>query len=90
LTVVWTKRALVYLDEIGDHVARDSPEAAERVVTQLIDAGESLQSGPWRGRRVSVSARDDVRELVLGKYRVIYQVVPEILRIVSVVHNARR
>jgi toxin ParE1/3/4 len=90
LTVVWAKRALVYLDEIGDHVARDSPETAERVVIQLIDAGESLQSGPWRGRRVPESDRDDVRELVLGKYRVVYQVMPELLRIVSVVHNARR
>jgi toxin ParE1/3/4 len=90
LTVVWAKRALVCLDEISDHVARDSPEAAERVVVQLIDAGESLQSGPWRGRPVSTSERDDVRELVLGKYRVIYQVMPELLRIVSVVHSARR
>jgi toxin ParE1/3/4 len=89
LTVVWTKRALVHFDEIGDQVARDSPEAAERVVTQLIDAGDSLQSGPWRGRPVPELGRDDVRDLVLGKYRVIYQVTPEVLRIVSVVHSAR-
>ena len=90
MTVVWAKRAVVCLDEIGDHVARDSPDGAERVVIQLIDAGESLQSGPWRGRPVPESERDDVRELVIGKYRVIYQVMPELLRIVSVVHSARR
>jgi len=89
LNVVWTRRALVQLDEIGGYVARESPEAAERVLTQLIDAGESLYSGPWRGRRVPESERDDVRELTLGKYRVIYQVDPGVLRIVSVVHGAR-
>jgi len=90
LTVVWAKRAVVHFDEIGDHVARDSPEAAERILIQLIDAGESLQSGPWRGRRVPESDRDDVRELVLGKYRMVYQVMPELLRIVAVVHSTRR
>ena len=90
MTIVWARRALAHLDEIGDRVARDSSEAAERIVTQLIDAGESLQSGPWRGRRVPELERDDVRQLVLGRYRMIYQVTPEVLRIVSVVHSARR
>jgi toxin ParE1/3/4 len=89
LKVVWTKRALVHLDEIGDYVARDSPDAAQRVVTQLLDAGESLDSGPWRGRRVPEAERDDVRELNIGKCRVIYQVTSDLLRIVSVVREKR-
>ena len=89
MTVVWAKRALVHFDDIGHHVAPDSPEAAERVITQLLDAGESLQSGPWRGRPVPQAERDDVRELVLGKYRMIYQVTPEVLRILAVVHRRR-
>ncbi len=69
----WTPRAASDLRRIGDHIARDAPLAAERWVTKLIAAAERAASAPMTGRRVPELGRDDLREVIEGRYRVIYR-----------------
>ena len=72
-TISWSYRARRDLLDIGDFIARDKPEAATRWVGQIIDAIERAAVFPTAGRVVPEAGRDDVREIILDHYRIVYQ-----------------
>ena len=71
--IVWSPLARRRLREIRDYVARDKPEAAERLAIRIVTVVESLRNYPRLGR---VGAEPGVRELVIGgtPYIVLYRV----------------
>jgi toxin ParE1/3/4 len=73
-TVYWTERAVSDLDAIGDYISRDDPNAARRWVSKLIATAEKAANAPMGGRRVPEVGRDDVREVFLRNYRIVYRV----------------
>ena len=56
--IVWTRRALVQLELIRTYVAQFDPEAAQRLAKRLIEAGNSLEAFPERGRPTSRGRRE--------------------------------
>ena len=88
-TIVWSARALADLEDIGSYIARDDPVAAERWVTKLIAAAERAASAPMAGRRVPELRRDDVREALLGNYRIVYRIAAERFEVVVVFEGHR-
>lgn len=74
MRVEWSDRALDRIDEIADHIALDRPAAAERWVIELFDTVERLAPFPESGRKVPEVADGNVREIIFGAYRVIYQI----------------
>lgn len=82
--ISWTDRALLDLEAIGDYIARDNPSAAERWVMKLIAVAENAAVTPLAGRRVPELARDDVREVFLRSYRIVYRVRAERVEIMTV------
>lgn len=56
-----------------DFIAADDPEAAVRWVNKLFSAVESLADFPKRGRAVPEFHDPSVREILVGTYRVIYE-----------------
>lgn len=87
-SVIWTLPALAHLDGIQDHVARESPKAAYRLVNGLIDRTERLlAANPMIGRTGRVAG---TCELVISgmPYIVAYRV-SESVEILAVVHAAR-
>jgi len=62
------------LHEIGDFIARDKPKAAARWVNRILDAVERVAVFPSSGRAVPGIGRDDIREIVLEDYRIVYQI----------------
>lgn len=87
--LVWTARALADLEAIGDYIARDNPEAAERWVTRLLTTAEKGAAMPLAGRRVPEIARDDVREVFLRQYRIVYRVSSDRIEVLTVVESHR-
>ena len=88
MLVVWTLPALNHLDDIQDHVAKDSPKAAHRLVNSLIDRTEQMLSvNPKIGRTGRVAG---TRELVVARtsYIVAYRILDNV-EILAVVHAAR-
>jgi plasmid stabilization system protein ParE len=61
--VRWTKRALRRLDEIGAHIAKDDPVAAERVIARIVGAVDGLAVHPAMAKTGRLKRR---RELVLA------------------------
>jgi toxin ParE1/3/4 len=71
--IVWSALARTRLREIRAYVARDKPEAAQRLAIRIVAVIEALRNQPYLGR---VGAEPSVRELVIGgtPYIVLYRV----------------
>ena len=89
LAVVWTDRALSDLEAIGDYIGRDNPVAAQGWVMKLITSAARAAVAPLAGRRVPELGRDDVREVFLRGYRVVYRVTPKKLEVLTVFEGHR-
>jgi plasmid stabilization system protein ParE len=72
---------------IRDHIAADSPRAAEAIADKLLVLADSLAEMPNRGRTVAGASRS--RELVLGRYLLRYVVAREKVLIVRVRRSAQ-
>ncbi|HUT02803.1 MAG TPA: type II toxin-antitoxin system RelE/ParE family toxin [bacterium] len=88
--VRWTAQALDDLDSVCAYIARDSPHYAQMFATDVFEAAEQLARFPRLGRIVPEVARDTVRELIVGNYRLIYRVQQDQVEILTIHHGARR
>lgn len=86
----WSDVAEADLDDIYDYIARDVPYYAELFVDRLVEATDKLEEHPQIGRRVpEAEQRDDIRELIVQGYRIIYQTRPDDIQVLTVIHGAR-
>ena len=89
MKVVWSDPAVDDLEAIWDHIADDSPSSARRLVGKLLEAVDPLETFPRMGRTVPEDQSATARELMVGSYRVIYEVGTEAVEILAVVHGSR-
>ncbi len=90
MNILWSEIAEADLDDIYDYIARDVPYYAELFVDKLIETTDKLEDQPRLGRMVpEADDRDDVRELILQGYRIIYLLQEEQLLILTVIHGSR-
>ena len=87
--IVWSALARTRLREIRAYVARDKPEAEERLAIRIVAMIEALRSHPHLGR---VWSELGVRELVIGgtPYIVLYRVQGQRVTISTIWHGAQR
>jgi toxin ParE1/3/4 len=90
VNVRWTDWALEQLEAIEAFVARDDAVAAERLVERIFRRGETLFTHPRRGRVVAEIGRSDVRELILGNYRIIYVIRADRVDVLTILERHRR
>src|SRR5262249_27029598 len=88
--VTWTDPALDLLGEICRYVARRSPGQAVRLAGQMFQATDRLALFPRSGRIVPEHKLDNIREIFVQSYRVIYRVTDDEVEILVVQHGARR
>ena len=70
----WSKEALEDLVGIGRYVGKDDRAVARRLSRELRGSVERLKEHPLSGRVVPELGRSDVREVIEGSYRLVYQV----------------
>jgi addiction module RelE/StbE family toxin len=87
--ITWTPQALDDLDSIREYIAHDAPLRANAFVSRLIDSTDVLQQRPLLGAAVPEIGRIDVRELIRGNYRIIYQLAESRIIVLTVFHGAR-
>jgi plasmid stabilization system protein ParE len=88
MQVVWTDPALDLVEESALYKAADDPVAAVRWVDELFAAVERLADLPETGRVVPEQGAREVREVILGAYRVFYRVGAAV-EVLSVRHGSR-
>ncbi len=90
MRVRWSDRAVADLSEIRDHIGEDSETNAIALLERLFVAVENLERFPNIGRQVPEAARlQNVRELIVNRYRVIYRHQSDKVEIVMVIHGRR-
>lgn len=87
--MIWTRRARDALDEAAAYVAQDSPERAVDLIERALDAAESLDTLSERGRIVPELDNPTVREILVQKYRLLYEVAASQITVLGFLHGAR-
>ena len=90
MRVIWTPEAQAHLDGIYQYIARDTPLYARQAVDRLTRRSEQLIRHPRSGRPVPQYDDDNLRELIVYPYRLIYRLKGDIIDIIAVFHGAQQ
>ena len=87
--LVWSDQAEADLAAIHAYIARDSERYAQVTVERLIAAVDRLLLWPRSGRVVAEIGDEDLREIVVAPYRIVYRLHEDTVGIATVVHSSR-
>lgn len=89
MKIVWTRLALLDLDEAYNYIATSNPGAAADIIDRIEGAVNTLSLYPNRGRQGRIAR---TRELVVARtpFIVPYRVQDERVEILAVIHGAKR
>lgn len=90
LKVLWTENAIQDLLGIKAYIAQDSIDCAEEWVAELYSAGENLSQFSSRGRIVPEFNQDNLRELLIVNYRLVYRTKPTTVEIITIFEGHRQ
>ena len=76
VSVRWSRRALADLRLQFAYYLPLSPSYAERIRAEVYAASRHLSDHPRMGRVVPEAERDDLREVLVMRYRVVYLILP--------------
>lgn len=89
MKVIWSPLAELRTAEAFEYIAQDRPQAASQWLDRLLELVSTLAEFPERGRVVPELAREDIREVILPPYRVIYRRDSKQVIILTVRHSRR-
>ena len=87
--VVWTNEVYEDIESTAEYISRDSPFYASAFVEEVLLAGKSLNRFPGRGRRVPEVNDDNICEIFVKKYRLIFKIKKDQIIILALIHGAR-
>jgi plasmid stabilization system protein ParE len=87
--VKWSKPAKLDLKQIHDYIVRDSKFYAQKVSSEIVEKSENLNSFPEVGRVVPEIEDPNIRELLIYSYRLIYEVFPDKVEVLALIHSKR-
>ena len=90
MKVIWTEQALARLTEIQDFIARANLNAAERLVRRIVERGEGLSKFPEMGRMVPELPGTGIREIIEGRYRIVYRLQTKAVQVLTVFEGHRQ
>jgi plasmid stabilization system protein ParE len=89
--IIWSRQARDDLRDIVTFIAANNPPAAESFGYRLMAKVDLLEQFPQIGRAVPEEQDENIREIILPPYRIIYRVLVEnrVVAIARVWHGAR-
>lgn len=88
--VFWTENAVQDLLGIKAFIAQDSIDRAEDWLTELFNASENFSKFSSRGRIVPEFNQENLRELLIENYRLVYRIKSLTLEIITVFEGHRQ
>ncbi len=85
----WSAPAVEDLRNLHAYISKDSSQYAAAFIERLLDAAEQLIDFPESGRHVTETALENVRELIVQGYRIIYRVEASRIFVLTVVYGRR-
>lgn len=89
MVIFWSTPARNDLKAIHDYIARDSKRYAIRVTQEILNKTNTLIEFPVLGRTVPEIGEENVREIGLYSYRIVYEVMPNTIYIHGIIHKRR-
>jgi toxin ParE1/3/4 len=77
-------QAKVDLRRIGHRIARNNPDAAAAWIDKLEARVRLAGRSPGLGRKVPEIDRDEIREAIVGNYRIVYVVRAKVVEILTI------
>lgn len=90
MKVIWSEQALVRLAEIQDFIARANPAAAEEFIRRIVERASVLAKFPEMGRAVPELSGTGIREIIEGRYRIVYRIQPKAIQVLTVFEGHRQ
>jgi toxin ParE1/3/4 len=89
MKLFWTETARLDLLSIQRVIAADNPATANRWAQRIRERAGNTLHWPLAGRKVPELSLDDIRELIEGNYRIVYQVFLDRLVVLTVFEGHR-
>jgi len=86
----WTFQAKDDLKSITDYISRDSKLYAKLQIVRIRNRTRVLKSQVRLGKIVSEIDRKNIRELIEGRYRIIYKIVSKTRIDILTIHHSSR
>ncbi len=87
--VIWSEPAKADLRSIHDFIAHDSKHYAKKVTQDIAARMEVLDELPRMGKVVPELGQEDIRELSLYSYRILYEIKAPDIIVLAVIHKRR-
>ena len=87
--VIWTEQARDALTEALEFIAQDSQAGARNLLSNCLVAAASLAELSERGQVVEEASGHEVRQLLVQRYRLLYEVQTSEVHILALVHGSR-
>lgn len=89
MEIILTDRFLGRVEEFSDYIALDDIPTAMKWAQEVFDRCEQLRSHPESGRIVPEFGRPEIRELIHGNYRLIYEVKTKQIDMLTIWHTSQ-
>ena len=86
----WLKEARDDLRNIHDFIAQDSKVYASRQIDKIFSKAQILKTQPHLGHLVEELNDPEIRELLEGRYRIIYRVLSDNRVDILMIHHSSR
>lgn len=87
--VIWSEPAKADLRSIHDFIAHDSSHYAKKVTQDIREKADILDQLPKLGKTVPEVNDENIRELSLYSYRIIYEIKNQGVFVMAVVHKRK-
>ncbi|MDF3014521.1 MAG: type toxin-antitoxin system RelE/ParE family toxin [Cellvibrio sp.] len=87
--IIWTPRARADLKAIYDHIAKDAPLNAKTVVQTMVHKTQTALQIPLIGKKVAEVADENLHEISVYSWRVLYHVQQDKIYVLTIVHKRR-
>ncbi|MEO6401675.1 MAG: type II toxin-antitoxin system RelE/ParE family toxin [Vicinamibacteria bacterium] len=85
----WSPQAVRDVEAIREYIAQDSQRYAQLTVDRIIASVERLGAFPQSGRVVPERSDPEIREVIVGPFRVVYRYRSGVIDIATVFRGSR-
>ncbi|MEI6817568.1 MAG: type II toxin-antitoxin system RelE/ParE family toxin [Bacteroidota bacterium] len=88
--ITWSEDARENLIDIFDFISKDSIHYANKEIQLITNRVKILQGFPMSGKIVPEIKKENVRELIEGSYRIVYEIFSEHAITILTVHHSSK
>lgn len=87
--VIWTPQARADLKAIHDYILPNSPRYTRQIIHDITNKADGLAELPRMGKVVPEVAHDDLREIGVHAWRILYHLRQDSIHVLAIVHKRR-